>query len=146
MQITIRISTVESFTIEVEENTSLIQLKEVIQTECPSEIKLPSNFKLIYNGVKIEDKVEVSDNTSIILMSDEEIIKKKKKKNTCSFKECGQTPLRMVGVCSHCSGKFCGKHRLLEDHLCEGLQFSRDVAHNRNATKLHSESTIVNRV
>ncbi|KAI5949997.1 hypothetical protein KGF57_004507 [Candida theae] len=73
-------------------------------------------------------------------------VKKTKKKNKCSFKSCNSTPLRMVGTCSHCQGKFCAKHRLLEDHLCIGLQYCKDDAHESNAMKLQKESTIASRV
>lgn len=72
--------------------------------------------------------------------------KKKTKKNRCSFKNCSAVPLRMVGNCSHCQGKFCAKHRLLEDHLCQGLQFCKDNAHEKNAMKLQNEKTITSKV
>lgn len=71
---------------------------------------------------------------------------KKTKKNKCSFQSCSGTALRMVGDCSHCGGKFCAKHRLLEDHYCQGLQVRKDSAHERNAMKLESEKTIANKV
>ena len=29
---------------------------------------------------------------------------------------------RIVGECGFCGGCFCGKHRLLEDHRCKGLE------------------------
>ncbi|WLF76995.1 hypothetical protein PVL30_000703 [Lodderomyces elongisporus] len=74
------------------------------------------------------------------------VVKKTKKKNKCNFKNCASAPLRMVGTCNHCQGKFCAKHRLLEDHLCIGLQVCKDSAHDQNALKLQSESTIVSRV
>lgn len=73
-------------------------------------------------------------------------VKKKTKKNRCSFKNCSAAPLRMVGNCSHCQGKFCAKHRLLEDHLCQGLQFCKDNAHEKNAMKLQNEKTITSKV
>lgn len=79
-------------------------------------------------------------------MSGTPVVKKKTKKNKCSFKSCSVTPLRMVGDCSHCQGKFCAKHRLLEDHLCQGLQFCKDNAHEKNAMKLQNEKTITSRV
>ena len=40
----------------------------------------------------------------------------------CSFKECKDAAQRIVGDCAFCSGHYCGKHRLLEDHKCEGLE------------------------
>ncbi|EON97028.1 putative an1-type zinc finger protein [Phaeoacremonium minimum UCRPA7] len=40
----------------------------------------------------------------------------------CSFKECKDAAQRIVGDCAFCEGHYCGKHRLLEDHKCEGLE------------------------
>lgn len=73
-------------------------------------------------------------------------IKKKSSKKKCSFKSCNSLPLRMVGDCHHCNGKFCAKHRLLEDHYCSGLQYCKDNAHEQNASKLESERTISSKV
>lgn len=44
------------------------------------------------------------------------------KKIRCTFKECTGAAQRIVGDCAFCNGHYCGKHRLLEDHKCEGLE------------------------
>jgi hypothetical protein len=44
------------------------------------------------------------------------------KKNRCNFKECPSAAQRIVGDCGFCQGHFCSKHRLLEDHKCDGLE------------------------
>lgn len=44
------------------------------------------------------------------------------KKIRCTFKECKDAAQRIVGDCGFCNGHFCGKHRLLEDHKCDGLE------------------------
>jgi hypothetical protein len=44
------------------------------------------------------------------------------KKIRCTFKECRDAAQRIVGDCGFCNGHFCGKHRLLEDHKCDGLE------------------------
>lgn len=44
------------------------------------------------------------------------------KKIRCSAKECKEAAQRIVGDCTFCKGHFCGKHRLLEDHKCSGLE------------------------
>jgi hypothetical protein len=49
------------------------------------------------------------------------------KKIRCSFKECRDAAQRIVGDCGFCSGHFCGKHRLLEDHKCERTVAMRGV-------------------
>lgn len=43
------------------------------------------------------------------------------KKIRCSFPDCKDQPHRISGDCDFCNGHFCGKHRLLEDHKCTGL-------------------------
>jgi hypothetical protein len=44
------------------------------------------------------------------------------KKQRCTFKECRGAAQRIVGDCGFCNGHFCDKHRLLEDHKCDGLE------------------------
>jgi predicted nucleic acid binding AN1-type Zn finger protein len=44
------------------------------------------------------------------------------RKIRCSFKECKDAAQRIVGDCAFCEGHFCGRHRLLEDHQCQGLE------------------------
>jgi predicted nucleic acid binding AN1-type Zn finger protein len=64
------------------------------------------------------------------------------KKIRCSFKVCRDAAQRIVGDCGFCSGHFCGKHRLLEDHKCEGLEDCKKESHERNAERLNSERTV----
>lgn len=44
------------------------------------------------------------------------------KRIRCNAKECREPAQRIIGDCGFCSGHFCGKHRLLEDHKCTGLE------------------------
>jgi hypothetical protein len=44
------------------------------------------------------------------------------KKVRCTHKDCREVAQRIVGDCGFCNGRFCGKHRLLEDHKCTGLE------------------------
>jgi hypothetical protein len=48
------------------------------------------------------------------------------KKVRCTYKDCKEGAQRIIGDCGFCNGHFCGKHRLLEDHKCDGLE---DVGH-----------------
>ncbi|ABN66619.2 predicted protein [Scheffersomyces stipitis CBS 6054] len=173
MKVTVRVSTEVSYSITIPDNSTVEDLKNSAKVGCPISTKLPADFKLIYNGEKLSPhykplsafNIAASDAITVILMSNgsdtpinltpkssntniaaHSEVKKTKKKTKCSFKSCTSAPLRMVGACSHCSGKFCAKHRLLEDHRCQGLQFCKDNAHERNAIKLQSESTITSRV
>lgn len=61
----------------------------------------------------------------------------------CSFKECKDAAQRIVGDCAFCEGHYCGKHRLLEDHKCEGLENCKKEAHEQNAAQLEAERTHV---
>ena len=65
------------------------------------------------------------------------------KKIRCAFKDCKDQAQRIVGDCSFCQGQFCGKHRMLEDHKCSGLEDCKKESHERNAVKLNSERTMV---
>lgn len=42
-------------------------------------------------------------------------------KPRCDLANC-KIPAHMAGDCGFCNKHFCGKHRLLEDHKCEGLE------------------------
>lgn len=64
------------------------------------------------------------------------------KRIRCSFKTCKDAAQRIVGDCGFCDGHFCGKHRLLEDHKCEGLEDCKKESHERNAERLNSERTV----
>lgn len=70
----------------------------------------------------------------------------KSKSKRCTFPNCNSLPLRMVGDCQLCQGKFCSKHRLLESHLCKGLKSWKDTCFERNAIKLQSEQTVAPKV
>ncbi|KAK7908180.1 an1-type zinc finger protein [Apiospora marii] len=75
------------------------------------------------------------------------------KKIKCTFKVAGQSEpackeaaQRMFGDCGFCSGHYCAKHRLPEDHKCSGLEDCRKESHDRNAAQLESERTQVIKV
>ncbi|CAK9435657.1 uncharacterized protein LODBEIA_P03840 [Lodderomyces beijingensis] len=179
MKVTVRLSTESSFTVTIPDNSTVEDLKTSIKVNSTTQQPVAKDFKLIYNGEKLQPHSKSlssfgmtpeKDPLSVILMSNSTdtppispqcsstdltspsgtatptTIKKPKKKNRCSFKSCVSAPLRMVGHCSHCQGKFCAKHRLLEDHMCVGLQFCKDRAHESNALKLQSERTMTSRV
>lgn len=64
------------------------------------------------------------------------------KKIRCNFKDCKDAAQRIVGDCGFCNGKFCGRHRLLEDHKCEGLEDCKKESHERNKERLEAERTV----
>jgi len=65
------------------------------------------------------------------------------KKIRCGAKECRERAQAIVGDCTFCQGHFCGKHRLLEDHKCSGLEDCKQQSYARNAAQLESERTQV---
>jgi len=65
------------------------------------------------------------------------------KKIRCTHKDCREAAQRIIGDCGFCNGSFCGKHRLLEDHKCTGLEDCKKESHERNAAQLNRERTTV---
>lgn len=64
------------------------------------------------------------------------------RKLRCSAQDCREPVQKIVGDCGFCGGCFCGKHRLLEDHRCGGLESCKKESYERNAAQLNSERTI----
>lgn len=65
------------------------------------------------------------------------------KKIRCDAKECKEQAQRIVGDCGFCQGHFCGKHRLLESHDCQGLEDCKKQSREANKQKLEAERTVV---
>lgn len=102
----------------------------------------------------ILDDNEEADQDDLLLQQQKKTKKSKSKSKSrskskskkCSFSNCTSAPLRMVGDCQFCQGKFCSKHRLLESHNCKGLKICKDKCYERNALKLQSEQTVASKV
>lgn len=167
MRVNIRLTTEVSYAVSVSDNATVEDLRAAASAGCPAGSVLPEDFKLIFNGAKLDPSDSLLSEcgmsgaeATVILMSTSDVpasaatasantttaTHRKKKKSKCSFQLCSSAPLRIVGACSHCSGNFCAKHRLLEDHLCIALQSCKDAAHEKNAMKLQSESTLRSQV
>ncbi|KAG0684165.1 hypothetical protein C6P40_001232 [Pichia californica] len=97
------------------------------------------------NNNEITKKSKHSNSDSSIKSSRSKSRSKSKSKK-CHFNNCTSTPLRIVGDCQFCQGKFCSKHRLLENHNCKGLKICKDKCYERNALKLQSEQTVASKV
>ncbi|KAF2459346.1 hypothetical protein BDY21DRAFT_281956 [Lineolata rhizophorae] len=65
-----------------------------------------------------------------------------RKKIRCSHKACRELAQRIVGDCGFCDGRFCARHRLLEDHACKGLEDCKKESHERNKERLEAERTV----
>lgn len=68
---------------------------------------------------------------------------KKSNRPRCSKEACKAPAQPIVGDCGFCQKRFCGKHRMLESHNCEGLEDARQADKERNAAKLEGERTVM---
>ncbi|EDO15654.1 hypothetical protein Kpol_473p13 [Vanderwaltozyma polyspora DSM 70294] len=93
-----------------------------------------------------------SDNSTLSTKLKNKVIKtstggkKKKKKSQCYYGNCTSSHLKLIGFCDYCSGNYCSKHRLLENHQCKGLSTCKEQLRKRNADKLESEQTIIPKI
>jgi len=69
--------------------------------------------------------------------------KKKSNKPRCAKDGCKIFAQPIVGDCGFCQKRFCGKHRMLESHNCEGLEDARKADKDRNTAKLEGERTMM---
>ena len=68
---------------------------------------------------------------------------KKSNKPRCGKAGCKAPAQPIVGDCGFCQKRFCGKHRMLESHQCEGLEDARQADKDRNTAKLEGERTVM---
>jgi len=68
---------------------------------------------------------------------------KKPRKPRCTKDGCNALAQPIVGDCGFCQKRFCGKHRMLESHNCEGLEDARQADKDRNAARLEGERTVM---
>lgn len=68
---------------------------------------------------------------------------KKSRKPRCTKDGCNTLAQPIVGDCGFCQKRFCGKHRMLESHNCEGLEDARQADKDRNTAKLEGERTVM---
>lgn len=64
----------------------------------------------------------------------------------CQHPDCKNKILSMAICCGQCHKKFCAKHRLPEDHLCENLQELKDKKFQENSEKLMREKCVLKQV
>ncbi|KAJ3385801.1 hypothetical protein HDU92_002853 [Lobulomyces angularis] len=63
----------------------------------------------------------------------------KKSITRCAQISCNDRAVKIIGDCRYCSKKFCGKHRLPEVHICEGLIKCKQESISKLSDKLQSE-------
>ena len=71
--------------------------------------------------------------------------KKKSNKPRCAHPPCKAAAQPIMGDCGFCQKIFCGKHRMLESHSCEGLEDAKKADRDRNTAKLEGERTLMMR-
>jgi AN1-like Zinc finger len=49
----------------------------------------------------------------------------------------------ITGDCGFCQKRFCSKHRMLESHVCEGLEDAKRAERDRNREKLEKERMVM---
>ncbi|BAO39547.1 AN1-type zinc finger protein YOR052C [Kluyveromyces marxianus] len=109
-------------------------MSEIVEKECKMEVDESCVANNGNGKVATQSRVGKKD------------IKKKKKKDRCCFEKCNSAAVKFIGDCNFCEGHFCSKHRLLENHQCQGLKSCKDQMHQRNADKLHKEQPIIPKI
>ena len=66
-----------------------------------------------------------------------------RRKPRCSHPPCKAPVQPITGDCGFCQKRFCGKHRMLESHSCEGLEDAKKAERDRNKDKLENERTVM---
>jgi hypothetical protein len=81
-----------------------------------------SRQRLVFHGKTLQPHTTLAENSITDASTIHLIVPPAApKKQKCTFKDCKDAAQRIVGDCGFCRGHFCGKHRLLEDHKCDGL-------------------------
>ena len=60
----------------------------------------------------------------------------------CSLSDCHKKTVPIVGDCKRCHKSYCSNHRMLEDHMCSGLNECRKDARTDLSEKLMEQKTI----
>jgi len=143
MQIFIKNIAGDTFGLQIPESTTVSTLTSMLalRTNLP-----PSELRLVFAGKHLSASSSTLADYSVSRESTLHLALPLRggapKKIRCQFKECKDAAQRIVGDCGHCSGHFCGKHRMLESHACTGLENCKEEERQRNRERLESERTV----
>lgn len=127
-------------------STTIATLRTLLSLRLPQPT--PKNIRLLHSGRHLSSPTSTLSSYSIPPNSTIHLTLPVRggggpKKPRCSFKDCKDAAQRIVGDCGFCKGAYCGKHRLLEDHKCVGLEDCKKEGRERNREVLERERTVV---
>lgn len=148
LSIFVKLLSGEVIPLSIPSSTTITTLRQLLslRTSLP-----PASLRLVYAGKHLTTPSSANSTLSSLSISPLSVIDitlplrggMPPKKIRCTHKDCKEPAQRIVGDCSFCNGHYCGKHRMLEDHKCTGLEDCKKESHERNADKLNSERTMV---
>jgi predicted nucleic acid binding AN1-type Zn finger protein len=124
--------------------TTVAELKleetSTLQVSSPSRSGTPTQSSAT---AVVAEKPSISSTSTQTPSGSATPTKRKSNKPRCSKDGCKAPAQPIVGDCGFCQKRFCGKHRMLESHNCEGLEDARQADKDRNAAKLEGERTVM---
>ena len=87
--------------------------------------------------------LEPSTTVGELKLEESSTLKLSPSRSTTPTDGCKVAAQPIVGDCGFCQKRFCGKHRMLESHQCEGLEDARKADKDRNTAKLEGERTVM---
>jgi len=120
------------------EESSTLQLSSPSRSSTPVEQTAPSQEESVTSQQPVTVKSSTPSTSGTATPT-----KRKSNKPRCSKEACRAAAQPIVGDCGFCQKRFCGKHRMLESHNCEGLEDARRADKERNTAKLEGERTVM---
>ncbi|KAK5045605.1 hypothetical protein LTR84_008974 [Exophiala bonariae] len=120
------------------EESSTLQLSSPSRSSTPVEQTAPSQEESVTSQQPATVKSSTPSTSGTATPT-----KRKSNKPRCSKEACRAAAQPIVGDCGFCQKRFCGKHRMLESHNCEGLEDARRADKERNTAKLEGERTVM---
>ncbi|OAP54860.1 hypothetical protein AYL99_11308 [Fonsecaea erecta] len=125
------------------QESSTLKLSSPPRSTTPTDPSQPSPPALPTDLSTAQPSASTSASSTPIPSGAATPTKRKSNKPRCSKDGCKSPAQPIVGDCGFCQKRFCGKHRMLESHNCEGLEDARKADKDRNAAKLEGERTVM---